>query len=43
MESSPAEAKFEKVNFERPEGGDEDVESHVKLLPTDEEGIVDVS
>ena len=41
--SSPTEAKFEKVNFERPEGGDEDVESHVELLAADEEGIVDVS
>ena len=43
MESSPAEAKFEQINFERSEGGDEDVESHVKLLSADEEGIVDVS
>ena len=43
QETSPAKAKFEEVNFERSEGGDEDVESHVKLLSTDEKGIVDVS
>ena len=41
--SSPTEAKFEKVNFEGSEGGDEDVESHVELLSTNEEGVVNVS
>ena len=42
-EISPTEAKFEQVNFEGSEGGDEDVESHVELLSTDEEGVVNVS
>ena len=41
--SSPTETKFEEVNFERSEWGDQHVEAHVELLSTNQQGIVDVS